>query len=436
MLDERRAFDALLKRSPSTRIVWGLDRIRSILDAVGSPERAFRSILIGGTNGKGSVAAMCEAVLREHGTRTGLYTSPHLIDPSERIRVGGDAVPYRFLEACAREVLPAAERTDATFFESLTAVAFLAFARADVDVAVVEVGLGGRLDATNVLRPDACVITGVAMDHADWLGDTLEQIAAEKAGIIKADTPLITGELVPRVARAVATRAGDLAAPRLCFGRDFDISDVATGRDGTRFRYRVLRSGPESERCPASLDGETFAVPLPGVHQARNASLALSAVAAAGHDLRFDPTRKALRDLQWPGRLQVIGNGETTVVLDVAHNPEGARSLVSALERIALPEPRVGLIAILGDKPWQEMLETLLEGVDAAVFTVPASAPATRVWDPVHAAESIEGKPVEVVPEFSAALDRALELAGSGTVLVTGSNHTVGDALRCFQTKT
>ena len=436
MRDEPSAFDSLLHRSPSTRIVWGLDRIALILDAVGSPQNAFRSILIGGTNGKGSVAAICEAVLRAHGTCTGLYTSPHLIDTSERMKVDGDSLDEEFIERCAREVLPAAESADATFFESLTALAFLAFARAGVETAVVEVGLGGRFDATNVLRADACVITGVAMDHSDWLGETLAAIAAEKAGIIKPATPLVTGELVPEAEAEIASRAIELDAPRILYGRDFDIADVRTGRAGTRFVYRIDRSGPQSDRCPVELDGEAFALPLPGEHQARNASLAISAASAAGHALRVGPTRSALRAMHWPGRLQVLGAGPATVVLDVAHNPAGIESLVRALDPLALPAPIVGLIGILGDKPWREMLEPLVRRLDTSVLTVPPSAPPSRAWDPEQARTVLAGGAVEVVAGFTEALDRALELAGSGTVLVTGSNHTVGDALRGLQTRT
>ncbi|MCL7938584.1 MAG: Mur ligase family protein [marine benthic group bacterium] len=433
MRDERRTFDSLLQRSPSTRIVWGLDRIRFLLESVGSPQSEFRSILIGGTNGKGSVAAICEAVLREHGSRTGLYTSPHLVDASERIRVDGEAIGIRFLEDCARKVLPAADQSDATFFESLTAVAFLAFARAGVEVAVVEVGLGGRLDATNLLDPDACVITGVAMDHADWLGDTLGQIATEKAGIIKTETPLITGDLEPEVELVVGSRARDLDAPRFRIRRDFDATDIVIRRDGTRFTYRVLDRSPRWGRCPGELDGERFAIPLPGEHQACNVALALSAVAAAGHALQIEPTRIALQGLSWPGRFQVIERGDTTLVLDVAHNPAGVESLVRTLEQVSLPRPLVGLIGVLGDKPWREMLGPLMERVDSAVLTVPPSAPANRSWDPGEAGEALKGRAAAIVPEFSEALARALELAGSGTVLVTGSNHTVGDALRCLQ---
>ena len=393
-----------------------------MLGDLGSPHLGFRSVLVGGTNGKGSVAAMTEALLRAHGPRTGLYTSPHLVDPSERIRIDGEPIGPELFERCARRVLPLAEIAGATFFESLTAVAFLAFAEAGVDAAAVEVGLGGRLDATNVLQPDCCVITNVSMDHADWLGDSVEAIAAEKAGIIKPSVPLVGGRLSGPAGAVVGARAASVGAPHVRLGIEFGAADVTTGRFGTRFTYWC-----EDRRSP---DGSGFELPLPGVHQADNAALALTAVRMAGFPLRAEPSRMALRAVEWPGRFQLVELGGTTLVLDVAHNPAGANSLALALDQISLPSPRVGLIGILGDKPWGEMLGPLLRRLDHAVFTVPPSAPAERAWDPAAARATFPTDEVEVVNRFPDALDRALELAGSGTVLVTGSNHTVGDALR------
>ena len=393
-----------------------------MLGAAGSPHLDFRSILIGGTNGKGSVAAMAEALLRANGPLTGLYTSPHLVDPAERIRIGGRPIDPELFERCAQRVLPLAELTEATFFESLTAVAFFAFAEAGVETAAVEVGLGGRLDATNVLQPDACVITNVSLDHADWLGDSLEAIATEKAGIIKRSVPLITGRLSGESRTVVESRAAEVGAPLVQLGRDFGAAEVTTGCAGTRFTYWC-----EDGRAP---DGAEFAVPLPGDYQADNAALALSAVREAGHSLAVESSRLALRNLDWPGRFQLLNHSGTTLVLDVAHNPAGAENLAAALDRIPLPLPRVGLIGILGDKPWREMLTPLLDRLDEAVFTSPPSAPAERAWDPFEARAAVPAASVEVERRFPEALDRALELAGSGTVLVTGSNHTVGDALR------
>jgi len=410
----------LLNRSPSTKIIWGLERIRAILAALDDPHRTFRSILIGGTNGKGSVAAMAEALLRGHGYRTGLYTSPHLVDPAERIQITGARIQASLLEQCASEILPLAEREGATFFESITAVAFLAFSRMGVEQAVVEVGLGGRLDATNILTPNACVITNVALDHAEMLGGTLEQIGSEKVGIVKTRVPVVSGALPERVRALVDRRANALSAPLIQFGQDVWAEDVATSLTGTSFTYRT----------GTDLDLERFRIPLPGEHQAVNGTLALASVEAAGHALRPELCRTALADVRWPGRYQVLKRAGSTFVLDVAHNPAGVCALARTMDRTPLPEPIVGLIGILGDKPWQEMLEPILRRTTVSILTIPPSAPPSRHWNPEQARKSVPGHEVEVIGDFGRALARAGELAHAGTVLVTGSSHTVGDALR------
>lgn len=423
---ERDALATLLSRSPPTKIVWGLDRIHSILAAADTPQSAFDSILIGGTNGKGSVAAMAASLLRGHGFRTGLYTSPHLVEPSERIRIDGRPIDPELLQDCASAVLPLAEREGATFFESITAVALLAFARAGIEQAVIEVGLGGRLDATNVLTPEACAISNIALDHADYLGDTLEQIAREKAGIVKQSIPIVVGSLPEPLHSIVAGRAADLAAPLVVLGQDVWVEGVVTDVGGTEFTYR----------SPTQLDLERFRVPLPGEHQATNAALALAVVEAAGHALDPISSRTALAGVRWPGRFQVLELPDGTVVLDVAHNPAGARALAGTLRRIPLPEPIVGLIGILGDKPWHEILEPVLRHTTISVFTVPPSAPGSRRWNPEEASRVVSGHRIEVIADFDRAFRRARELAGHGTVLVTGSSHTVGDALRVLSDET
>ncbi len=414
------ALETLLALSPPTRIVWGLDRIRAMLAALGDPQRSFRSVLIAGTNGKGSVAAGVEALLRAEGHRTGLYTSPHLVDPSERVRVDGRPVDAGLLEAAAADVLPLARREGATFFEAITAVGFLAFARSGVAWAAVEVGLGGRLDATNVLAPDACAITNVDLDHSEYLGDTPEAIAAEKAGILKPGVPAVAGPMGERPLAVVEATARAVGAPLRVLGRDPVVESISADRGGTTFVYR-------SEALP---DGHAFRTPLVGAHQAVNAGLAVAAVESSGARPVPDRIAAALADLRWPGRFDVRTRTDGTWVFDVAHNPAGARQLAATLAQVTLPRPRVCVVGILGDKPWREMLDPVLSGTSAAVFTVPPSAPPSRRWDPHEARAAVPGHRVEVEPEFPAALRRARELAGDGTVVVTGSSHTVGDALR------
>ncbi|MDT8435141.1 MAG: folylpolyglutamate synthase/dihydrofolate synthase family protein [Gemmatimonadota bacterium] len=413
------AFAALLQRSPPGRIAWGLERTRAMLRDLGDPQDSFRALHVAGTNGKGSVAATAASILQAAGVRTGLYTSPHLVDPAERVRVDGEPAVRDLLDGAAEAVRPLAEREGATSFEAVTAAAFLAFARAGVEAAVVEVGLGGRLDATNVLGPRACVLTNVELDHAEYLGDTLEQIAAEKAGILKRDVPAVLGPLPSRLLAVVAERARQAGASVHLLGRDFAVTSIRTSRGGTRFALR-------SRSFPAGIE---LATPLPGAHQAVNAGLATEALALGGWMPAEETIRAGMARLRWPGRFDVRFGRGGTWVFDVAHNPAGARALAQALAEVPLPAPRVPLVGILGDKPWRDMLEAVLERSTGAVFTVPPSAPAERRWDPAVARRALPGHPIEVETDFDRALARARELAGPGTVVVTGSVHTVGDAL-------
>ncbi len=421
----------LLIRRPQEQIVWGLDRVHAVLASVGQPQNSFRSIHVAGTNGKGSVAAKLEALLRASGVRTGLFTSPHLRDFSERVRVNGDPVPIAELDSAAADLLPALDEVDASWFEAVAALGFLALARAGVEWAVVETGLGGRLDATNVLLPDLAVVTNVSLDHEDYLGSDLAQIAAEKAGIIKPNVPTILGRMPEPIAAVFRARAAELAAPVWSLGTDAAVQGVEVTATGTRFELRL----------PADAEPEVYETPLPGEHQADNAAVALMAfrqVAAQGPGggppqdgwPDEDPVRdaRALAGVRWPGRFEVVSGSEGTWVLDVAHNQAGVEALVRTLEEAGLPGPVVACVAILGDKEWSAMLDPLLARCDSAVLTVPPSAPATRRWDPLNVARD-GGFPVEVIPDFAEAMRRSRQLAGPGTVIITGSCYTVGDAL-------
>ena len=273
-------------------IRWGLERTVRMLAAVGDPHLQFRSLHIGGTNGKGSVAATAASVLRTAGHRTGLYTSPHLCTFRERIRIDGVPVSEAVLMDAARRLWPAVEAEQPSFFEATTALAFLVLAEAGVEVAVVEVGLGGRLDATNVIRPEVAVVTNVALDHVQFLGPTLESVATEKAGIFKPGVPALTGELDPiplAVLQGVAARV-DAPFQWLAPGA---VEIVAASVEGTRFR----------------VDGLELFTPLVGPHQAGNAALAVRALAVLPADLRpsMDEVRTGVAAVRWPGRLQVDG---------------------------------------------------------------------------------------------------------------------------------
>lgn len=408
---------ALLAGRPATHVQWGLERTRSLLDAVGAPETRFRAFHLAGTNGKGSAAATAAAVLRAAGRKVGLYTSPHLRDVRERIRLDGAPLPDPVLESAARRLRPTAERVEATYFEALTAVAFLAFEEAGAEDAVIEVGMGGRLDATNVLRPSACAITTVALDHLESLGRTVAAIAAEKAGILKPGVPAALGRM-GRAARGVCeARAGAVGAPLVRLGRDARVGGVRLGPEGTAFRYRGTGGAAWALRTP-----------LLGRHQAENAGVALLMLEAAGALPEERTVREALAGLRWPGRFQRLDRADGTWILDVAHNPAGVRALAATLEAASPPEPIVLLLGVLADKPWGRMRRALPRGARGAVLTVPPSAPEGRRWDPAAAAAAM-GAGAEAMPDFGRAMARARELAGSGTVVVAGSFAVVGDAL-------
>jgi dihydrofolate synthase/folylpolyglutamate synthase len=389
-----------------------------MLHSLGDPQGELDFIHIGGTNGKGSTAAHAESILRAAGRFTGLYTSPHLRVFAERIRIGGALADLVLLEDCARDVLPLAEREDATFFESTTVLAFEAFRRAGCRTIVAEVGLGGRLDATNVVMPRVTVITSVDLDHSEYLGDTLAEIAAEKAGILKHGVPLVSGPLSKEPKQVVAARAEYLGASVDTLGGEFSIEDVVVDRAGTTFTYRST----------GSINGLRGRTPLVGGHQARNASLAIRALEWFDSGVTHEQVSQGLAAVRWPGRFEVLSADGGTWVLDIAHNVAAAKNLAALLEAAALPEPLVLLVAILGDKPWPEMLGPLLSSAETSVFTVAPSSPPERRWRPEEALVAAGGRNVEVEPEFARALERARELAGAGTVVVTGSAHTVGDA--------
>ncbi|HET7232655.1 MAG TPA: folylpolyglutamate synthase/dihydrofolate synthase family protein [Longimicrobium sp.] len=416
---------AWLFARPTGGIRWGLERTMELLAGVGDPHRRFRSLHVGGTNGKGSVSALCDAALREAhpSRRIGLYTSPHLVSFSERIRINGRPVERDLLLACEARLRPAIERTGATFFEATTAIAFLCFAEAGVDLAVVEVGLGGRLDSTNVIMPEACAVTNIALDHTEYLGGTLEEVAFEKAGIFKPGVPAVTGETAPGPLAVLQRRAEEVGAPLTTIDANA-VFDVSVSLDGTVF---------EMEESPRWGSREVH-TSLIGEHQARNAVVAAELLALLPRDLRpgWEAVERGFAAVRWPGRLQVERVRGTTWVLDVAHNPAGVAVLADTLERLRLPKPVVLLTAILNDKAWEVMLPPLLSRSDAVVLTVAPSSPESRRWDPAAAEARVGASttiPIRIIPDFPAAIQRAETMAPHGTILVTGSVHTVGDAL-------
>ncbi|HSJ05344.1 MAG TPA: folylpolyglutamate synthase/dihydrofolate synthase family protein [Longimicrobiales bacterium] len=403
-------------------IRWGLDRTRRMLAAVGDPHRAYRVLHVGGTNGKGSVAAHLESVLRQDGRSVALYSSPHLCSFRERIRLDGRAIDEDALLRAAERLWPLILREEPSFFEATTAIAFLAMAEAGVDTAVVEVGLGGRLDATNVVSPDVVVLTNVSLDHVQLLGATVPDVAREKAGIIKAGVPVVTGETGTDAADEFRDAARAVGAP-IDVVAPAAVSVLRMGLDATEFAVRDTAWGDL-----------VLTTPLLGAHQAMNAALAVRALGALpGAAPALDAVRQGIAATRWHGRLQVEVIGGVTWVFDVAHNVAGVEALVTAVETLPLPRPVVTVVGVLGDKDWAHMLSPLYGVAGAVILTVPPTAPSERRWDPVEVLAAVPCGRAEVITDFSAALARAQShAAAAGSVLVTGSFHTVGDALAAF----
>ena len=406
----------------ATGVHWGLERTSSFLSATGDPHTGYPIVHIGGTNGKGSVASTLSSTLERAGHRVGLYTSPHLCSFTERFQLGGALVAEEELIDLADGLRDDIVRHGLTFFEAATAVAFHLFARWEVDVVVLEVGLGGRLDATTVASPVVTAVTNVALDHSEYLGDTLPEIAGEKGGIIKPGVPFITAETDPELVelfRKMCVRAG---APFRAFDPATELAELEVVEDHTLLRVTT------------DLWGELeLWTPLVGSHQAINAGLTVHILEHLPEALRpeRDAILEGIRAVQWPGRSQIEHIGDQVWLFDVAHNTAGALALADVVERLPLPRPVVMLTGVLGDKDWRSMLPPLFRLADRAILTQPPSAPAERRWDPERAMRAI-GSPcaLEVEEEFGSAVERARIAAGQGTVVVTGSNHTVGDALR------
>jgi dihydrofolate synthase/folylpolyglutamate synthase len=413
--DYRAALDYLFARTTG-KSKLGLERTAALLREMGDPHERLRSLHVAGTNGKGSVCATLETLLRAKGLRVGKYTSPHLVDFRERFLVNGRPVDEQFVVDFIDRWTPTVERIGATFFEATTAMAFDLFAREEVDAAIIETGLGGRLDSTNVVRPLASGVTSIGIDHTEYLGDTREAIAAEKAGIFKRGVPAVIGERDPAIRSLLADFATDRGASRILdVTVDAAPDKVSVGAEGTTFTVSI---GNERGRVRTG---------LAGAHQASNASLATLMLNAAGgaFSTSLSQAREALPAVRLPGRFQQLGR----YIFDVAHNPDGAAVLAETVEAVQPPTPRAVVLCVLADKDWRGVMTALSPVVDTFILTDAPTAPASRAWDREAAAAFARerGWSVTSEPDFDRALVRATEV--SSTVVVTGSFHTVGDAM-------
>lgn len=389
-----------------------LDRMNRALEAFGHPERQFPSLHIAGTNGKGSTSAMLQRILSLGGFRAALYTSPHLVSFTERIRIGEEEITESEVVALAEEIDRETATLPLTFFEFVTVMAFIYFARKKVDVGVIEVGLGGRLDATNVVSPAASAITTIAIDHQAYLGPDVVSIAREKAGIIKAGTPVICGKMPGEAAQVIKTIAEERRAPVFFLGSDFSFSLKNEGV----FDYRGIK------HHFLNVD-----VGLRGRYQRANAAVALAVLEAAG--ARFavseEVMRQGLATVRWPGRLEVMLE-RPMVILDGAHNSEGVEALIDEIKDFP-PGRRVKLLfAAMADKEWKGMVQALAAVVDEMVFTRVAME---RSADPAELAQCATARVMPRVIDDSRAALRTLleESAAEDIIVVAGSLYLLGE---------
>ncbi|HEY1252722.1 MAG TPA: folylpolyglutamate synthase/dihydrofolate synthase family protein [Thermoanaerobaculia bacterium] len=396
----------------------GLSAIDAVCERLGRPERAVPGVLVAGTNGKGSTAATLDAIASAAGLRTGLYTSPHLMAVTERIRVGGDDVSPEALDAALGGVFAAADRAPAvplTYFEAMTAAAFAIFAKEALELAVLEVGLGGRHDATNVAPAGLSLVTSIGYDHMADLGPTLDAIAREKAGVFRRGKPALFWADADEARSALAEAALAAGARLHEADREIRLGEVGTDLAGTRFHART------------PLREYALATPLPGAHQARNAALAVRAaelLAEGEPRIGEEAIRSGVARVRWPGRLERFRVGEHTVLLDGCHNAEGAAALARFLEDASL---RASLIfGVMADKQVEEIGRLLLPRVARVWFTAPANE---RAVPPEELRRRLGGlAPDSTAASVGAALDAALSGRAGEPIIVAGSLYLVGEA--------
>ncbi|MCW2854623.1 MAG: FolC bifunctional protein [Marmoricola sp.] len=428
--------DALLSRWPESRLEPSLDRIQAFTELLGEPQANYPVVHLTGTNGKTSTARMIETLIRGLGLRTGRFTSPHLEHINERIVIDGEPLDDEAFVRAFNDVAPYTHLVDAesdhplSFFETVVGMAYAAFADAPVDVAVIEVGMGGSWDATNVADASVAVLTPIAVDHTQYLGSTAAEIAREKVGIIKPGATVVTAIQEPDVAAQIEARVAEVGGVLAREGVDFGVQTRVPAVGGQLLSLQGLRGTYD----------DVF-LPLYGAHQAQNAAIALAAVEAfvGGEEpLGAEVVRDAFAEVTSPGRLEIVRRSPT-IVLDAAHNPHGAAALVAALEDSFTFSPLIGVVGVMSDKDYEGLLSTLEPVLAHIVCTQNSTARAMPADELAEVARGIFGQDrVSVARSLVNAIDEAAALAevggvfgeglGSGGVLVTGSVITVGEA--------
>jgi dihydrofolate synthase / folylpolyglutamate synthase len=430
-------FEKLLLRIPENKIRPRLEPTRRAVELLGDPQCSYRVIHVTGTNGKTSTTRFIERILREHGLRTGRFTSPHLVRLNERMALDGEPVSDEQLISVYSDIEPILEFVDQeladsgenplTFFEALAVLGFAVFADAPVDVLVLEVGMGGAWDSTNVADGDVAVFTPIGLDHMDRLGNTLEEIADTKSGIIKPGSVVVSSVQERGVLAVLENAAKQKAEAFKLEGRDFEVSEFLPSSTG----QSISISGLAGSYGP-------YQAPVFGSHQGQNLAIAVAAVEAflGGGQLQIpdDILRSAISDVSSPGRLQLIRT-EPNLLLDGAHNPAGALILAQALRAEFSEKPLVGVIAVLADKDASGLFSNLAGVFESVVITQSSSPRSMPSAELESLAKDGLGQEVESISDFKLALERAKQraLEIDGTVVVTGSITLVGDVIKLIQ---
>lgn len=420
-----------LEHVQSLGVKLGLENVRSLLSVLGNPQDHFPSLLVAGTNGKGSVCAILSTILGRHGFRVGLYTSPHLIRVEERIRIRGESISSRSfcrILTVLKEIIDRLMRekelpSHPTYFEVLTCLAFLYFKEKEVDIAVLEVGMGGRLDATNVVTPLLSVITTISRDHQKFLGESLREIAGEKAGVIKPEIPVICGVENREALSVIKKKANALSAPFFeVFGREARFS-AKKGKKTYRFLFEY--DGKKYMYSPA----------LPGLHQGENAAIAIAASAEVGKRwkrLQKERILQGVEETKWEGRLEVVSR-RPLLLLDGAHNEEGAKALAAYIQDF-VPSPLVLVFAIMKDKEIRPTVRRLFSLAEHVILTrIPYNRAALP--DDILKEGRLSKSRVTVEPDIAMAMKKARVFSGrNGAILVAGSLFLVGEVKKLLRT--
>lgn len=416
-------------------IKLGLKNISYLLSLFDNPHLKTKVIHVAGTNGKGSTSAIIYSILQKFNYKVGLYTSPHLVDFQERMRINGEFITREEVCSLLKRMKPAINKVahtegyqHPTFFEVITAMAFLYFYEKKTDFAVIEVGLGGRLDATNVCQPEVSVLTHIDFDHMDKLGSTLAQIAGEKAAIIKENTPVVSARQLPEAAQVISKIAQDKKAPLYCYGKKFNTTLISSSLEGNYFHYSGIYNKIDN-----------LFIPLAGEFQLENSALAVATVellAKMGFEIGQEKIIEGVKSSQWPGRFEIVRE-KPLIILDGAHNPNGVSQFITNLKKL-VPDKRI--IAILGvfqDKDFPAIVKIIVPKVDQVILTMADNLRATpTALLAKEAKDYIKQERITETDNVATAIRKAMQIAQEDEVIcITGSLYTVGEAKAYFSNR-